>query len=48
MRTASTAELNSSRGIVTGLIGATRDFAKTKLTEGVPEESYKRAYEHTP
>ena len=48
MQTASTTELNSSRGMVTGLTGATRDLAKIKLIEGVPEESNKRAYEHTP
>ena len=48
MRTARTAELNSNRGIVTGLTGATRDLAKTELTKGVPEASNNRKYEQAP
>ena len=48
MRTARTAEFNSNQGIATGLTGATRDLAKTKLTEGIPEASSNLKYEHAP
>ena len=35
-RAASTAAVDSRRGTVTGLIGETRDFAKTRVTEILP------------